>query len=246
MLSSESIPAATKSFTKENLDECLKTLAKAYRKTSGRHAKAEIVLIGGAAILVGYDFREMTTDVDAIIRADSSIKTAINLVGDELGLPNGWLNMDFTKTSSYSPKLSQYSRYYRTYGGVVDVRVISGEYLIAMKMVSFRPYKKDQSDILGVLLYHKNAGTPIRMEQIKAAVTDLYESEDVVSKEAEVFVEKAVNCDNLSELFSEIIQAEQDAKELLVSFEEDYKDVLNSDNLNEILAVLREKQEGKK
>ena len=47
--------------------------------------------------------------MDAIIKASSSMKDAINYVGDKYDLPVGWLNSDFTHTSSYSPKLVQYS-----------------------------------------------------------------------------------------------------------------------------------------
>ena len=47
----------------------------------------------------------MTTAVDAIINAASSIKNAINRVGDKYDLPNGWLNTDFICTGSYSPSL---------------------------------------------------------------------------------------------------------------------------------------------
>ena len=59
-------------FTKENLDGYLKELAKAFRKRNGTSMPAEIILVGGAAILVNYGFRAMTTDVDAIIHAASS------------------------------------------------------------------------------------------------------------------------------------------------------------------------------
>ena len=54
-------------FTKENLDTFLKELGKEYRRLIGKAMPAEIVLIGGAAILVNYGFRDMTTDVDAVI-----------------------------------------------------------------------------------------------------------------------------------------------------------------------------------
>ena len=47
----------------------------------------------------------MTYDMDAIIQASSSMKDAINSVGDRMGLPNGWLNADFMKTTSYTPKV---------------------------------------------------------------------------------------------------------------------------------------------
>ncbi|MBR1970812.1 MAG: hypothetical protein IKA17_10720 [Clostridia bacterium] len=50
----------------------------------------------------------MTTAVDAIINAASSIKNAINRVGDKYDLPNGWLNTDFIRTGSYSPKLVEF------------------------------------------------------------------------------------------------------------------------------------------
>ena len=95
----------TNYFTKENLDEYLKELGREYRRLMGKSMPAEIILIGGAAIIANYGFRDMTTDVDAIIRAASSMKDVINRVGDKFNLPNGWLNADFMHTGSYSPKL---------------------------------------------------------------------------------------------------------------------------------------------
>ena len=83
------------SFTKENLDFYLKELAKEFRKRNGRNTPAEIILVGGAAILINYGFREMTSDIDAVITASSAMKDAVNATGDRLGLANGWLNADF-------------------------------------------------------------------------------------------------------------------------------------------------------
>ncbi|MCL2081760.1 MAG: DUF6036 family nucleotidyltransferase [Oscillospiraceae bacterium] len=92
-------------FTKENLDTTLKELGKTFRKLNGTKMPAEIILIGGAAILANYGFREMTYDIDAVILASSAMKEAINHVGDKMGLPNGWLNADFKRTASFSEKL---------------------------------------------------------------------------------------------------------------------------------------------
>lgn len=75
-------------FTKENLNTYLKELGKEYKKINGKSMPAEIILIGGAAILANYGFREMTTDVDAVIHAVSSMKEAVNHVGDKYNLPN--------------------------------------------------------------------------------------------------------------------------------------------------------------
>ena len=53
--------SADKPFTKENLDSYLKELAKEFRKKNGTGMPAEIILIGGASILINYGFREMTS-----------------------------------------------------------------------------------------------------------------------------------------------------------------------------------------
>ena len=88
--------------------------------------------------MVGYNFRNSTTDIDALIRASSTMKESINYVADKNGLPNGWLNDDFIHTSSYTPELEEYSIFYKDFYGVITVRVITAEYLVAMKLFSFR------------------------------------------------------------------------------------------------------------
>ena len=61
--------SADKPFTRENLDSYLRELAKEFRKKNGSRMPAEITLIGGASILINYGFREMTYDMDAIIKS---------------------------------------------------------------------------------------------------------------------------------------------------------------------------------
>ena len=142
-------------FTKENIDTYLKEVAKEYRRRSGKSTPAELVLIGGASVLINYGFRNMTTDIDALILASSAMNDAINIVRDRYGLQNGWLNADFTKTDSYSTDLYRFSVYYKTYSNIVTIRTISSEYLIAMKLRSGRQYKSDLSDVLGILAEHE-------------------------------------------------------------------------------------------
>ena len=47
-----------KPFTKENLDSYLKELAKEFRKKNGTRMPTEIILIGGASILINYGFSD--------------------------------------------------------------------------------------------------------------------------------------------------------------------------------------------
>ena len=56
-------------FTKENLDVYMKELSIEFKKLNGTKMPAEIILIGGAAILANYGFREMTYDNETIIQS---------------------------------------------------------------------------------------------------------------------------------------------------------------------------------
>lgn len=230
-------------FTKENLNTYLKELGKEYKKINGKSMPAEIILIGGAAILANYGFREMTTDVDAVIHAVSSMKEAVNHVGDKYNLPNGWLNADFMKTDSYSSKLDQYSVYYREFSNVLTVRTVSAEYLIAMKLCSGRKYKKDLSDVIGILAEHEKRGETITMDSIDKAVTDLYGSWDKISEDSQNFIREAMEKGNFEKAYAEISAEETKAKGLLINFEQDYPGVTNTANVNDILKNLKKKKE---
>ena len=57
-----------KPFTIENLDYYLNELAKDYVKLTKRNkVPIEIIVVGGASVLINYGFRDSTNDVDAII-----------------------------------------------------------------------------------------------------------------------------------------------------------------------------------
>ena len=229
-------------FTKDNLDTYLKELAKEFRKVNGRHMPAEIILIGGAAILLNYGFRDMTTDVDAVIRAASSMKDAINRVGDKFDLPNGWLNSDFMQTSSYSSKLDEVSVYYRTYSNVLTIRTVSAEYLIAMKLKAGRRYKNDLSDIVGILAEHEKQGKPITISQIDKAVEKLYGGWTDFSNDSIEFIKNAVGMGNYERVYKLVQQEEQQTKDILIDFEKDYPDVTKESNVNKILKTLKAKK----
>lgn len=230
-----------KAFTKENLDSYLKELAKEFRKRNGTKMPAEIILTGGAAILLHYGFREMTYDIDAIIQASSSMKDAINNVGDRLNLPTGWLNTDFMKTASYSPKLVQYSKYYKTFSNVLRIRFVSAEFLIAMKLMAGRQYKNDLSDVIGILLDEEKTGRKISLSDVETAAAELYGGYEKLPEMSRAFFEKALTATDLSEEYKKIREDEKQNKNVLIAFEKKYPDVLSNDNLADVLKAAREK-----
>lgn len=237
---------STKTFNKENLDNILKELAKEYKKLVGKNMPAEIVLIGGAAVIENYGFRDMTTDIDALVSAASAMKDAINNVGERLELPRGWLNDDFKKTDSYSPKLFEVSKYYKSFYGVLNVRTVSAEYLVAMKLKSGRKYKNDLSDIVGILSEQKKNGAELGKAQIYSAIAELYGSADNIPKDSKTFIDNLLIGKNYDAVYEEIRSNEKDAKDILIEFEERYPDSLKTDNVDNILKTLKAKKQAEK
>ena len=228
--------------TKENLDTYLKEVAKQFRKLNRKAMPAEITLIGGASILVNYGFRDSTYDVDALIQASSAMKDAINYVTDTLGLPNGWLNEDFKNTKSYTPRLVNYSKYYRTFSNVLTVRTITGEYLVAMKLMAYRQYKHDISDIVGILREQQNNGDPLTLERIDKAAKDLYDSWGNLPENAKKLIESIWANEDMDALYAAYTDEEAAAKDALITFDGKYPDVLKEDNLEDILRHLLKEQ----
>ena len=231
-----------KPFTKENLDNCLKELAKEFRKKNGTRMPAEIILIGGASILINYGFREMTYDMDAIIKSSGTMKEAINAVGDRLGLPVGWLNTDFVNTDSYTPRLIEYSKYYKTFSNILQIRTVSAEYLVAMKLMAGRQYKNDLSDVVGILIEQEERNAPLSFDKIHKAVIDLYDSYEKIPENSRNFIDAVFKKENLHEFYKQCRELEQENKDVLIGFQENYPGVLNGDNLANILKAAKAKK----
>ena len=125
------------------LEKCLKDLGNLLKKRLKKNsACCELVIVGGASIILNYGFRMSTLDIDCSDTSGILVNEIVNEIADKYGLPTNWINTDFTKTTSYSSKINQYSSYYKTYGnGALAVRTIKDQYLLAMKIVSARKYK---------------------------------------------------------------------------------------------------------
>jgi hypothetical protein len=225
-------------FTKENIDDLLFQLAKEFRRLNGRKTPAEIVIIGGAAIVTQYGFRASTTDIDAIIVASSVMKDAINIVGDRNGLPTGWINQEFKKTSSYSPKIREYSKHYKTFSNILEVRVLPSEYNVAMKLASLREYKYDMSDVVGIIHSEK-----LTRDTIDKAVDDLYGGYEKLShhEDAMKLLDSIFDSGNLDELYDNIRSDEAGNHLILKQLDEKNPQMLKQDNIAGVLEAARKK-----
>ena len=223
-------------FTRQTLETYLKELAKEFKKRGGG-TRAEMILVGGASVIINYGFRAASYDVDATYDFPSVMKEAINAIADRYGLPNGWVNDDFKKTSSYTDKIVLYSEYYRTFSGVLEIRTVRAEYLVAMKLVSGRQYKKDLSDVAGIIFEQKMAGKPLNMEMIDKAMANLYGDWSLVSEYARTILDRILACDDLEKLFVELSDDEVTAREALSEVVRKYPGIANRDNVDDVIAA---------
>lgn len=140
----------------------------------------DIFVFGGAALVLGYDARDSTRDIDAIWRPHGTLLRHAWTVAAELGLPRSWLN---DQATSYLP--SGFVETGRTVfdGAALRVTVAEPELLLAMKVRAGR--RGDERDILFlaeklaidtsgavIALAERVLGAPIPARQ-RAVVEDL-------------------------------------------------------------------------
>jgi hypothetical protein len=229
-------------FTKDNMNTFFKELGKEFRKLNGTKMRVEIVLIGGGAILANYGFREMTTDMDAIIRSSSVMKEAILRVSDKFGLPNDWLNTDFKRTCSYSDKLEEVSIYYKTFSNILEVRTVAAEYLIAMKLMSGRQYKNDLSDIAGILWEHKKNNNPINKDRIINALLKLY-GQVTLPDISRQLLDDIFEVNDFESAYIKFRESEIEAKSILLEFDRENPGDLKGESINQIIEIIRQRKE---
>ena len=196
-------------FSKELLDRVFSEIAKQLKKRLvGKRFSYEIIIVGGASILLNYSFRSSTLDIDCLDVNDALMNDIINNVSEKYKLPTGWINTDFTKTNSYTPKLIQYSSFYKSYSNdSLIIRTVKDQYLIAMKMVAAREYKHDYSDIFGIIKENKD----LSFEQIEKAIINLYGSTEKVSDEMINFVKTLLTSNSFT--FEDIEKKEEDYRD---------------------------------
>lgn len=234
----------TSGITQDNIDDLLRDFAKEFKKQNGSKTPAEIIIVGGASIVSNYGFRNATQDIDVIARGSSAIKDTILKISDSHNLPPDWMNSDFIRTSSYSDKIIEFSEHYRTYyGGLLEIRTIKNEYLIAMKMMSGRMYKHDFSDIVGILLESKEHGHPIAFPAIEKAITDLYgDAEKIKPATMEKVREYAtMGVSDLKALYENSAKDETRISHSLLSMDKKYIGLINQDTVEDIVSEIQAK-----
>ena len=226
--------------TRENAMDIIRRFAKEYRKALGK-AHAEIIIVGGGSIMLKYKFRFSTYDFDVILQAASGIKDVIARFADENNLPRGWMNSDFVKTASYSDVLTEVSRHYcGLNNNTLEIRTVSGVYLIAMKMIAHRDYRNDISDAIGILIEEAEAGNRFSYDDIETAYKKLYHDAPDKKMQDRFRDLCAKSIDELKALYDSQKEAESIVGEHLISYIEDGVKI-DTKNITDVAARIREK-----
>lgn len=116
-------------------------LSKISDRLSEKEITGEIVVFGGAAMVLAYQARVSTKDVDAVFVPKNEVYDAADVVALEYGLESGWLNdavKGFLSEHGKTVPVLDYPN--------LKVYVAAPEYLLAMKCMSMR-LGKDETDL---------------------------------------------------------------------------------------------------
>lgn len=227
-----------------SLDFLLNELAKILKSAYGRRAQPmEIILVGGAAIIVNHQFRYSTQDVDAWLFSEQMLGQSIRQVGERFGLSHHWLNQDFVKTSSFSQKLREVSAHYKTFQRILEVRVIQGSDLIAMKLIAGRKYKNDLSDIVGVLMEYEEQQRPISLDQINQSLLTLYGQSEFPDAELMHWLKQLMQHGSYRKVYDQVRREEANNQSVVIEAIEQGPSIFNESDVDAMLALIRERKD---
>jgi hypothetical protein len=146
----------TSSFDKQGLIDAFECLDE---ELARRGVRAELFVVGGAAMAIAYDTRRTTTDVDAIFAPSDVVREAARDVARQLELEPDWLN-DGAKGFAPGDDPDQTSVFE---GRFLGVAVASPRYLLAMKLLASRTDR----DIDDIKTLYKLCGFSTAEEGIK-------------------------------------------------------------------------------
>ena len=165
-------------------------LAALSEKLRDQGVTGELCIFGGAAMVLAFDAREATRDVDAVFRPVEIIRTAAESVAAQLSLPSNWLN-DGVKGFVSANQDYVDEGMPREFPNLRILRP-SAAYLLAMKCMAARVTGYDTDGDRGdVVFLVKHLGLT-NAGQVLEIVTRYYPAERLTAK-TQFFVEEVMN-----------------------------------------------------
>jgi predicted nucleotidyltransferase len=123
-------------------EQMVRALEKLGATLHERGLDASLYVVGGAAMAFAYKRDRVTRDIDAIVAPNEEVFTAAREIGEELGLPEEWIN-DTARAFLPDVRLDAGTLVFEAPG--ISVRAAPAEVLLAMKILAGRA--KDLEDV---------------------------------------------------------------------------------------------------
>lgn len=136
---------------KEDIEKYLKMLGEELQR---KQVLGEVLLVGGAVMLLEVGNREVTKDIDAYFEPKYAvvIRNAVATIAQREGLPDDWLNDGVKGFFHSQPPHKRWAEY-----PGLRVYVASLEYILVMKVVAGRPQDIEDAKALITTLKITNA-----------------------------------------------------------------------------------------
>jgi hypothetical protein len=133
-----------KSFSR---DQVLRALQRLGELADQQSAQLNICIYGGCAMMLAYDRKRITRDIDAVFYPSEKVQPLITQVAEEQGLPVDWLNDDVRQFLA----IRESKRTLPIEFPGLQVTIPTAGYLLAMKALACRRalpgYKGDETDL---------------------------------------------------------------------------------------------------
>ena len=116
-----------KPFTRKRIEQLFTDLG---ARLERRGVTGEVLVFGGAAMILAFNARAATRDIDAVSAPDDAVRTAADEVAQEHGLPRSWLN---NQASSYLSLSAAEGKVPAFEAGGLRVYALAPQQLLAMK-----------------------------------------------------------------------------------------------------------------
>ena len=150
-------------------------------------AKLEVCIYGGAVMMLAYDTRQITKDVDAIIQPSELGWKLARQIGEELGLPEAWMNDDVRQFLAPDGQ----TRVLPWDAPGIALTAPTAGYLLAMKALACRqPLPGFTGDFDDLRFLIRKVG--VRSAAEVQGFVDRYYPDDVIPEENAIVLKKIV------------------------------------------------------
>ena len=149
--------------------------------------KLEVCIYGGAVMMMAYDTRGITKDVDAVIQPSELGWKLVRQVGEELGMPEDWMNDDVRQFVAPAEQ----TRVLPWDAPGIALTAPTAGYLLAMKALACRqPLPGFQGDFDDLRFLVRKIGVT-SVSDIQDHI-DKYYPDDVITKEDAVVLKSII------------------------------------------------------